>query len=237
MSNILWQRLGAASGIVYVAVLLGADLIQGGPNEEETTMTAAEAIAHSCAITTAAQPTDAVIPILTILGYLFFLFFLGSLWSALRRAEGADGWLSAAAFGGGLVSLAILFSGGAASVAAHSNACVGIDPQLWQVLHDFGGAAFLFSFFPFAVLLAASAVVAIRFGALPRWLGWMSAFVAVTLLIGGIAGIDYAREDAGLPYLLFELWTVITSIVLIRRAGKPLPTVSTAPTSRAIETG
>ena len=101
MSNNLWQRLGAASGIVYVLVLLGADLIQGGPNEEETTMTAAEAIAHSCAITTAAQPTDAVIPILHTLGYLIFLFFLGSLWSALRRAEGGDGWLSAAGFGGG----------------------------------------------------------------------------------------------------------------------------------------
>ena len=42
MSNILWQRLGAASGIVYVVVLLGPDLIQGGPSEEPT-MTAAEA--------------------------------------------------------------------------------------------------------------------------------------------------------------------------------------------------
>ena len=236
MSNYFWQRLGAASGIVYVVVLLGPDLIQGGPSEDFT-MTAAEQMAQSCATLTAARLTDAIYPITHVLGYLIFLFFLGSLWSALRRAEGDDGWLSAAAFGGGLVSLAILFSGGAASVAAHSNACVGIDPQLWQVLHDFGGAAFLSSFFPLAVLLAASAVVAIRFGALPRWLGWMSAFVAVTLLIGGIAGIDYAREDAGLPYLLFELWTVITSIVLIRRAGKPLPTVSTAPTSRAIETG
>jgi hypothetical protein len=178
-----------------------------------------------------------IIPLLGIFGFLGFLFFFGSLWSALRRAEGDDGWLSAAAFGGGLVSLAILFSGGVATVAAHSNACAGIDPQLWQVLHDFGGAAFLSSFFPLAVLLAASAVVAIRFGALPRWLGWMSAIVAVTLLVGGTAGTIYAREDAGLPYLLFELWTVITSIVLIRRAGQPLPTVSAAPTSRAIETG
>ena len=232
MSERLWQQLGAASGIVSVIFLTVRDFI---PSREYGT--AAEEIARTCATMTTPQTMDVVISLMGTLGFLGFLFFFGSLWSALRRAEGDDGWLSAAAFGGGLVSLAILFSGGAASVAAHSNACVGIDPQLWQVLHDFGGAAFLSSFFPLAVLLAASAVVAIRFGALPRWLGWMSAFVAVTLLIGGIAGIDYAREDAGLPYLLFELWTVITSIVLIRRAGKPLPTVSTAPTSRAIETG
>jgi hypothetical protein len=227
MSNILWQRLGAASGIVYVVLLFLPDLIQGGPSEEPT-MTAAEAIAHSCAITTAAQPTDAVISILHPLGYLIFLFFLGSLWSALRRAEGGDGWLSAAAFGGGLVSLAVKFASGAASVAANSNACAGIDPQLWQVLQDMNNASFFYSFLPLAILLAASAVVAIRFGApLPRWLGWMSAVVAVALLVDGFAGTLYAR-DFGPSFLLFGLWTLVTSIVLVRRAGQPLPTVESA---------
>ena len=95
MSNYLWQRLGAASGIVYVVLLLGPEAIQGGQSEE-LTMTTAEAIAHSCA-SIAPQLTDAIYPILHTLSYLIFLFFLGSLWSALRRAEGADGWLSAAA--------------------------------------------------------------------------------------------------------------------------------------------
>src|SRR5687768_17101532 len=100
MSNNLWQRLGAASGIAYVLVIPGPDLIQGGPSAEPT-MTAAEVMAQSCATLTAAQLTDAIYPITHILGYLFFLFFLGSLWSALRRTEGGDGWLSAAAFNGG----------------------------------------------------------------------------------------------------------------------------------------
>jgi hypothetical protein len=52
-----------------------------------------------------------IYPITHVLGYLFFLFFLGSLGSALRRAEGDNGWLSVAAFGGGLISLTIRFSG------------------------------------------------------------------------------------------------------------------------------
>ncbi len=228
MSNILWQRLGAASGIVYVVLLFLPDLIQGGPNEEETTMTAAEAIAQSCAITTAAQLTDAIYPITHVLGYLIFLFFLGSLWSALRRAEGGDGWLSAAAFGGGLVSLAVRFSGMPTGVAASRNACAGIDPQLWQVLQDMNNASFFYSFLPLAVLSAASAVVAIRFGApLPRWLGWMSAVVAVALLVDGMAGTLYAR-DFGPSFLLFVLWTLAASIVLVRRAGQTLPTVESA---------
>jgi hypothetical protein len=229
MSNILWQRLGAASGIVFVVLLLGPDLIQGGPSEEPT-MTAAEAMAQSCATLTAAQlTTDAIYPITFVLGYLFFLFFLGSLWSALRRAEGGDGWLSAAGFGGGLVSLAIRFSSGAIGVAAVHNSCAGIDPQLWQVLtNDVGGTALFFSFLPLAVLSAASAVVAIRFGApLPRWLGWMSAVVAVALLVDGMAGTLYHREFAP-SALLFALWTLVTSIVLMRRAGQTLPTVESA---------
>jgi len=218
MSNNLWQRLGAASGIVYVLVILGPDLIQGGPSEEPT-MTAAEAMAQSCANLTAAQLTDAIYPITHILGYLFFLFFLGSLWSALRRAEGGDGWLSAAAFGGGLVSLAIRLSSATVSLAAVHNSCAGIDPQLWQVLtNDVGGAALFLSFFPLAVLSVACAVIAIRFGALPRWLGWMSAVVAVALLADGIAGTISAR-DVGLSFLLFMLWTLVTSIALMRRAG------------------
>ena len=227
MSNHLWQRLGAASGIVYVAVLLGPDLIQGGPSEEPT-MTTAEAMAQSCATITAAQLTDAIYPITHVLGYLFFLFFLGSLWSALRRAEGGDGWLSAAGFGGGLVSLTIRFSGATASAAAAHNACAGIDAQLWQVLNSLSGAAFFSSFFPLAILSAACAVVVIRFGApLPRWLGWMSAVVAVALLVDGFAGTLYSR-DFGPSFLLFLLWTLAASIALVRRAGQPLPTVESA---------
>ena len=237
MSNYSWQRLGAASGIVYVLVILGPDLIQGGPSEEFT-MTAAEAMAQSCATITAARLTDAIYPISHVLGYLFFLFFLGSLWSALRRAEGGDGWLSAAALGGGLVSLAIRFSSATVSLAAVHNSCAGIDPQLWEVMtNDVGGAALFWSFFPLAVLSVACAVIAIRFGApLPRWLGWMSAVVAVALLVDGFAGMLYAR-DFGPSFLLFMLWTLAASIVLIRRAGQVPPTIGAVLTSHVNETG
>ena len=235
MSNYSWQRLGAASGIVYVVVLLLPDFLQGGAPEEDT-LTAAEAIAHTCATTTAAQFTDAIYPITHVLGYLFFVFFLGSLWSALRRAEGDNGWLSAAAFGGGLASFTVRLSGATASAAATQNACAGIDPQLWQVLNSLSNAAFFSSFFPLAILTAASAVLAIKFGALPRWLGWMSAVVAVALLLDGFAGTLYTR-DFGPSFLLFMLWTLVASIVLIRRASMPLPTASAALTSSVKETG
>jgi hypothetical protein len=227
MSNNLWQRLGAASGIVYVLVILAPDLIPRDQSKE-LTMTAAEAMAQSCATITAARLTDVIVPISHILGYLFFLFFLGSLWSALRRAEGGDGWLSAAAFGGGLVSLAIRLGSATVSLAVVHNSCAGIDAQLFQILtNDVGGAALFLSFFPLAVLSVACAVMAIRFGALPRWLGWMSAVVAVALLVDGMAGTLYHR-DFGPSFLLFMLWILAASIALVRRAGVPHSAVSNA---------
>ena len=91
MSDRLWQRLGAACGIVYVVLLLGGSSI-GGTNIQITFL-------------------------MEILAFLFFLFFLGNLWSALRRAEGGSGWLSATAFGGGLMSVTIKV----ASAAPDSN--------------------------------------------------------------------------------------------------------------------
>lgn len=235
MSSHSWQRLGAASGIFYVVVILLPDFIQGGTPQEDT-MTTAQAIAHACATASAAQLTDAIYPITHVLGYLFFLFFLGVLWSALRQAEGPYGWMSAAAFGGGLASLTIRFSGATASAAAAQNACAGIEPQLWQVLNSISSAAYFASFLPLAILLAGSAVLAIWFGALPRWLGWMSAVVAVALLVDGFAGTLYSRT-VGLSFLLFMLWTLMASIVLIRRVGKPLPSASVTLAPRAGEIG
>src|SRR3989304_6456465 len=88
MSNHLWQRLGAACGIVYVVLLIGGNSI-GGPDIQ-------------------------IVFLMEILAFLFFLFFLGNLWSALRGAEGGSGWLSATAFGGGVVSVQIQVASAAA---------------------------------------------------------------------------------------------------------------------------
>jgi hypothetical protein len=52
--------------------------------------------------------------------------------------------------------------------------------------------------FPFAVLLAAAAVVLVRTGVLPGWLGWVGAGLAVLLGVLGIglrAGLDIAPLD------------------------------------------
>ena len=212
MSERLWQRLGAACGIVYVVLLIGGGSI-GGPDIR-------------------------IVFFVGILAFLFFLFFLGNLWSALRRAEGGSGWLSTTAFGGGLMSVTIKVASAAPVLAAHYRAGDGLDPQLARTLQDINDASFYLSFFPLAVLLAAFAIVAIRSGALPKWLGWIAAALGLAFIVGGMSGsADLQSEWAGLPMILFTFWVIAVSIALMRRVGQPLPTVSAAPTSRTMETG
>jgi hypothetical protein len=66
VSDRLLEQMGAACGIVYVVLIYVGSGIGG--------------------------TTSTVGISLVLLGLLFFLFFLGSLWAALRRAEGGSGW-------------------------------------------------------------------------------------------------------------------------------------------------
>ena len=185
------QTLGGACGILYVVLLIAGDRL-GGPGS---------ALGFS----------------LEMFAFTFFLFFLGTLWGALRRAEGGPGLLSATAFGAGLMSITIKLASAAPVLAAHAS--VGeLDPRLTGVLQDINNASFALTFFPLAAMLAACALVAIRSAALPGWLGWSAAVLSPAFAVGGLAGsADLASDWAGLPMLIFPLWVIATSVLLIRR--------------------
>lgn len=212
MSDRLLERMGAACGILYIVLIYGGSSI--------------------------GEPTSSVAFSLEILGFLFFMFFLGSLWSAMRRAEGGSGWLSTTAFGAGLMSVTIKVASAAPVLAARYRAGDGLDPQLARTLQDINDASFALTFFPLAVLLAAFAIVAIRSGALPRWLGWIAAVISVAFLVGGLVGsADLGSEWAALPMLLYPIWVIATSVVLIRRTGEPRPVETESPAGRAAPVG
>src|SRR5215212_11215184 len=115
MSDRMWRRLGAAGGIFYVVLtLLGNDVIGG------------------------TRPGIGLL--VELLGFVFFAFFLGSLWACLRSAEGEGGWLSAAAFGGGLVALAVKLASVAPVLAVRASE--GMDPGTAKALLAMNGASF-----------------------------------------------------------------------------------------------
>jgi uncharacterized protein (DUF58 family) len=59
-------------------------------------------------------------------------------------------------------------------------------------------------------MLAATALVILRYGALPRWLAWVSLVLALIL---AIVPIGWLGVIIGLP-----LWTLVTAVVLYTRA-------------------
>lgn len=139
--------------------------------------------------------------------------FLAYLYSLLRAAEGDGGWLSTVALVAGVSGVLLKLTSHAPELAIHRN---GIDKgtELYKALDNSAGAATLVSLYPLAICCAAVAVIALREHVLPRWLGIFAAVTAVALAVN--AGFLYASFVPAL--LLFLLWTLVTSIVLLRRS-------------------
>jgi hypothetical protein len=142
-------------------------------------------------------------------GTLFFLWFLGSLRATLATAEGGSSRLASIAFGGGLaVAIALMFTYLPHAQAAFDHANIS-DTAIEALVHvgdSFFGGAVLFSI----PLLAATGLGILRFGALPRWLAWLSLVLA---LVMAIPALNFFGLVAGLP-----LWTLLVSVLLYRRA-------------------
>ena len=197
MQGRIWPRLGVVSGVLYVVLLMGS--------------------------TSTGSDTQIVI-VLELIAILLFLPFLGYLYSVLRRAEGEGAWLSATAFGAGLVDLTIKLGSIAPGFAARTE---GLDPQLHQALEKMNSVAFIVTMLPLGVMMAAVATVALRTRVLPLWIGLLAAITAPACLVNG----TFLDAEFGPAFLLFLLWVTIASIVLTLRAGRA--TVEAAASSKA----
>jgi hypothetical protein len=182
----IWPRLGAISGVLFVVLLMGPS----------------------------STGSDAkVIMVLELIAMLLFIPFLGYLYGVLRRAEGEGGWLSATAFGAGLVDLTIKLGSIAPSFAAQE----GLSPQLHDALHKMNSVAFMVTMLPIGVMLAATAIVVLKTRVLPVWLGLLAAITAPACWVNGM----FLDAEFGPAFLLFLLWVAVASVVMTLRAGRP----------------
>ncbi|MFL5962732.1 MAG: hypothetical protein ACJ757_07565 [Gaiellaceae bacterium] len=147
--------------------------------------------------------------------------FLAYLWSLLRAAEGEGGWLSTAALVAGVSGILLKLSSHAPELAIHRDG-IAKGTQLYKALDNTAGAATLMSLYPLAVFCAAVAAIALREHVLPRWLGIFAAVTAAALAVN--AGFVFASFAPAL--LLFLLWTLVTSIVLLRRSPSTQPRIA-----------
>jgi len=147
--------------------------------------------------------------------------FLTYLCSLLRTAEGDGGWLSTTALVAGASGILLKLASHAPALAIHRDG-IPKGTQLYHALDNTAGSATLMSLYPLAVCCAAVAVVALRENVLPRWLAVFAGVTAVALAVN--SAFVYASFVPAL--LLFMLWTLVTSLVLLRRSPSAQPRVA-----------
>jgi hypothetical protein len=215
MSSSRWERFAPLSGVVFfVLIVVTFALSNDTPDTDSSTAdTVGYWSAHdSRLIASAIVGTFAVI---------FLIWFGASLRSALMRAEGGQGRLSTLAFAGVLI---IGISGGIANSLQFTVAdTVGDVPAAsTQTLSVLSSDFFLPFLAGIVVLMFASAICTLRFGALPKWLGWVA-------LVIGIVSVTPAGF---IGFLASFIWLLVVSIVLFLREGQavtPASPVAPAP--------
>jgi hypothetical protein len=208
------QRFAAATGAIYVVLtMVGSGLATGNGDPQD----GATILAH---LRHGRSLTETIGVTMEILGFAVFLAFLGYLYRVLRRAEGAEGWGAAVAFGAGLVTMAVKLATSASGVAARLH--LGqLDAALARTLNDLGSAGFVVSGYLYGVFVLAAAGSAFASRALPRWLTLSGLVVGVLTIAAGTAGILDPVGYVPVPFLLCLAWVLVTSIVLTLRGSRP----------------
>ena len=209
-----WEQIGAGGGIVFVLLQVASQvLIQAGGSEPAFGASAAEIESFFMNQNRQLALTGGFLSVLSIIA---FIWFLGALWARLRRYEGEPGWLSLVAFASGLVGIAAILGSGGWELAI-LRLGDGLEAETLQLLFDLGNFTFAAFWVALAGMLLAAGVVAIRDGALPRWLGWFGLLLAGALL--AVRTVWFTELGVKfLPYALFWVWLIAASISLIRRA-------------------
>jgi hypothetical protein len=199
-----WERLAALSGLIAVALwVIGVVLeeVSNLPGEDPNEILSWFQDESNTILSGA---------FIFMLGSLFFLIFVGALRVRLVRAESESAFLSAIAFGAGLVvvALTLLIPGPNLAGALAKD---DLTPEAAQALTVVDDAFFVGAELAAALLLVATGLAILRYGALPRWVAWISFLFALWLLI---PPIGWAGLLVGVP-----LWTIIVAVLLWMRSG------------------
>jgi hypothetical protein len=159
---------------------------------------------------------------LFVLGSALFLWFVPSLGARLR-AGGDDGRLASIAFAGGAamaVTIACITVPASAGALAVDNMDRTLSAETAETLWVLPDGFFLVAELMAFTFLAATALAILRTKAFPTWFGWLTALIALGLLI---LPIGWAFLIWGVP-----LWTLVVGIWLFMTQEEEAPASATA---------
>jgi hypothetical protein len=201
------------TGIIFAALVVVITILFG-MGQDATKKTAQEIVNHY----TDHNTRETIGAILVVYAAASIIFFGGWLRRVLRDAEGADGILSAVAFGG-----AVAFAAGAAVAGSIHLALADLADDINPVaLQAINGIDFdMFFFFPVGLgtLILATGISAVRHGAMPKWLAWVSV----------VFGVLFFTPVFFIFFYVGPVWFLVVSIWGMRRAvGEATPPAAPA---------
>jgi hypothetical protein len=214
------HRIAAATGALYVILILIGNTLATSGDSTSTHPTGAQVLRDAARHAHSAQVTAGFV--LEVLGFTLLIVFLGYLAATFARARFADDWspvLGATAVVSGITMLAIKL-GSAAPVVALAMDRHDLDPTLARVLNDINGAAFVLSWLPTAVFVGAAAVALLRAGLVGRPTAWIGAALGLVGVPLAIIGLDTPASANPMACLLGLLWVMIVSARLAVRPGR-----------------
>ena len=170
------------------------------------------------------QTRDMIGFFMLLAAVLFFVLFLSGLRARLARFEGTRTTLTALAFGAGIVSAALWVAAACMFAAPafgldENDSKLTLDPNTFRLLSTIGYGLWFSAVTVAAIMVTATAVLALRTGLLPKWLAWLSFPVALTMLVAFFF----------IPFLIMCGWILVVAIVVM--ASKETPEAAAAPAS------
>jgi hypothetical protein len=213
MSNTNWDRLAPLTGVAFFVIVLLGFLIGGDtPGGHDSTVKVA-------AFYTKHRDQQMAVSFIVAIGAVFLPFFASTLRRTLDWAGGTSR-LANVAFGGAIIYTTGFFLISTIHLALADSA--GKTPPLvTQTLNSLDNNDFIPVGLGLGIFLFATGLAAIRYRALPAWLGW-------TALVIGILAVTPAGFIA---FLAGGVWIAVTSIVMYLggHGAEPAPAQGTLP--------
>jgi hypothetical protein len=206
------------TGAAFVVLILVGNQMATAGSAQAARPTGEQVLRDAAHQVSSASVTVGVV--LEVLGFAAFLAFLGYLADVLRRTAG--GRRGSIAAGAGIVSGAVMVAvklGSAAPVVTLWVDHGHISPQLALVLNDLSGVAFVISWLPFSIFIAAVAAALHRAGLVGRPTAYSGLVLGAAGLVLSIISVHDPINANPLAFLLGLLWLLVVSVRLVIRPG------------------
>lgn len=214
MTERRWERLGAASGLVSVSLLLVTlFIIRPLPDD------AAGIVAYFADNRTRMQ----VAALMVTFGAVVFLWFVGHLRHLLQRAEhGAEAFSPLVLIAGlSLATMTIVHILPAAALAALTKRPGEVNTSVVYALYDMHTLSLGAVGLLVALFAGTAGMAMVRKEVVGPWLGWLGILTALIGLVCGVAAFFVTGSAVmrmayviGIP---FGLWLGVTSLVMLYR--------------------